>query len=365
MNLDHWNANMKLAVGLALALALWVASGMFAQKKEEKQGAEDADNTIFTVQVLDIQSAPYTKPVFVRGRTEANRTVSVAAEIDGKVIATPAKEGAVVSAGTPLCELDEEDRPLQLAQAKANLKKAELDYQGALKLKDGGYQSEAQIAAAGSQLATAKTMVKSSQLAIDRLVVRAPFDGVVENRMIDAGTFIQRGQVCAQMLELTPLVVSGQVSEQEMLAMDIGSKAEVQLANGRKETGSVRYISHAAEVNTRTFKVEVEIANEDAKWAEGMSAQVIVFGEPQQAHLISPSLLALKDDGQLGVKVVRKAEESNIVEFTNVVLIGDDPDGVWVSGLPEHTTLITVGQEYVVDGQQVDVTEALSMSKYQ
>ncbi|VUD52642.1 Toluene efflux pump periplasmic linker protein TtgA [Thalassocella blandensis] len=363
MNIKNWNANMRLAVALALAMLLWVVSGVFSQKKEEKQNEKDKSQSLFTVQVQDVSASSYAKPIFVRARTEANRTVMVAAEIDGKVVATPAKEGAFVSKGTPLCELDEEDRPLQLEQAKANLRKAELDYQGALKLKDGGYQSEAQIAAAGSQLATAKSQVKSGQLAIERLIVRAPFDGVVEKRMVDAGTFVQRGSACAQMLELTPLVVSGQVSEQEMLAITVGRNAEVTLADGRKETGTVRYISHAADLNTRTFKVEVEIANKNALWAEGMSAQVVVFTEPQQAHLISPSLLALKDDGKLGVKVVETQQQLNTVKFIGVGLLGDDPDGVWVVGLPEKVTLITVGQEYVADGQEVKVTQAVSMNK--
>lgn len=363
MNFKNWNANVRLAVVMAVALLIWVASGLVSIKKEQQSMTEKKEKALFTVQVQEVSASSYQKPVYIRGRTEANRTVSVAAEIDGKVIATPTKEGAFVEEGAVLCRLDDDDRPLQLEQARTAVRKAELDYQGALKLKDGGYQSASQIATAKSNLAMANSLLKSSELAIERLVIRAPFAGIVETRMVDAGAFVQRGTACAKMLELSPLLVTGQVSEKEMVAIKAGSSAKVTMADGRSETGFVRYVSQAADPSTRTFRVDIEIKNEQRFWADGMSAQVIVYTPQQQAHLIPPSLLALKDEGVLGVKVIEKSNGQNLVNFPVVSLIGDDPNGVWVGGLADTITLITVGQEYVAEGQKVEVVQSVSMNE--
>ena len=69
------------------------------------------------------------------------------------------------------------------------------------------------------------------------------------------------------------------------------------------------------------------------------------------AQRVSPALFALDDRGEIGIRVI---DENNIVHFHNVQIISDDPDGVWVTGLPNETTLITVGQEMVVAGERVD-----------
>ena len=70
-----------------------------------------------------------------------------------------------------------------------------------------------------------------------------------------------------------------------------------------------------------------------------------------KAHLIPSYLLSLNDEGELGIKIV----ENEIVKFLLIQIIEDGLDGLWVSGLPDDVTIITVGQEYVINGQNVNV----------
>jgi multidrug efflux system membrane fusion protein len=69
------------------------------------------------------------------------------------------------------------------------------------------------------------------------------------------------------------------------------------------------------------------------------------------AHKISPALFALDDEGHIGVRTI---DADARVEYHRVEVVRETPDGVWVTGLPPVATLITVGQELVVPGQQVD-----------
>jgi multidrug efflux system membrane fusion protein len=62
-------------------------------------------------------------------------------------------------------------------------------------------------------------------------------------------------------------------------------------------------------------------------------------------------LFTLDDAGNLGIRTLNA---NNVVEFHEVAVVREDADGVWVSGLPEVATIITVGQELVVPGERVE-----------
>ncbi|WNO10150.1 efflux RND transporter periplasmic adaptor subunit [Teredinibacter sp. KSP-S5-2] len=349
------NSNYRLALFLSVLTVLWVASGYVRQNKLEKDAelAEQSKNaSVFTVQAEYHHAREYQRGILARGKTEANRTVAVMAEIDGVVVSTPATEGTWVEEGSVLCELDSEDRALKLAQAKASLEKAKLDYQGALKLKDGGYQSKSQIAAAKSSLVLAEATLKRATLELDRLTIEAPFSGIIERREAEAGDFLQRGQPCASLVELSPLVVAAQISEDEVMQLDRGAQAKVHFISGETLDGTLRFIGHTSDPLTRTFRIEVVVPNADLVLKAGLTADITVATRSEVAHLISPSLLSLEDSGKIAVRIL---DESEKVRSVSVNLIGDDKDGVWVTGLPENVLLITVGQEYVSEGQQVKV----------
>lgn len=354
MIIKKWSANVQLAGGLALATCIWMASGLVSLD-DEANGSGDKegnDKALFSVKVANVSAQSYQRPVKVRGRSEANRVIDVVSEVDGQIISTPAKEGSVVAEGDVLCRLSIEDREVKLEQSQALVNKAEIDYQGALKLKNGGYQSKSQIASAESDLARARAELKRNQLDLEKVNVRSPFTGVVEVRTAEVGTFVQRGTPCATLIELSPLVISGEVSEQDVSSLALDQSAAVTFINDAQVDGKVRYISSKANQKTRTFRIEIEIANADLEYVSGMSADVVVFSAPVDAHLINASLLSLEDDGVIGVRVV---DDNNIVRFVEVEPIGDDDRGIWVEGLPDQASLITVGHGYVSNGQEVKV----------
>jgi multidrug efflux system membrane fusion protein len=62
----------------------------------------------------------------------------------------------------------------------------------------------------------------------------------------------------------------------------------------------------------------------------------------------------LGEDGELGIRTVN---EDNLVEFKQIEILEDTIDGIWISGLPRNIKIITIGQEYVFQGQTVNVKE--------
>ncbi|MCA0901571.1 efflux RND transporter periplasmic adaptor subunit [Microbulbifer agarilyticus] len=358
--LGFWRQrNYRMATIVSGLAALWLLSGILL--KDEKQALLEAEvaksaSAIPAERVKIsgryIEAQPYTTRVVVNSRSEANRSVQLRAELDGAVAGLPVDEGQYVAKGDVICEIAAEDRPEKLARARASLKKAELDFAGAQKLKGRGLQSGTQMAQQEVALANARADLKRAQLDVQNLKIRAPFDGVVNSRPVELGDFVRRGEECATILDLNPMLIVGEVSEAKVGSLKLGAPANAQMQDGQILDGRLRYVSQQAHTVTRAYRVEVAVANDDGALRSGISARMALPTGEVLAHRINSSLLTLDDAGLLAVKVL---DQDKRVVLRNVQLVSDESDGVWVTGLSPRALLVTVGQEYVSVGEQVDV----------
>ncbi|MEL6647216.1 MAG: efflux RND transporter periplasmic adaptor subunit [Pseudomonadota bacterium] len=220
-----------------------------------------------------------------------------------------------------------------------------------LKAAESGLESVAagiEAARAGRQ--SAQAMVDSAEKEISRLQIKAPFSGLLESDSAELGSLLQDGSLCATIIQLNPIMLVGFVPETQVSLVEIGATAQGQLASGETVEGNVVFISRAADMTTRTFRVEIEVPNEELRLRDGQTAEISIAGEGTTGHLLPPSALTLNDNGELGVRTVG---EDNIVEFYPVELVRDTPTGMWLSGLPEEAQVIVIGQEFVNDGVKV------------
>lgn len=345
------NSNYKKSLMILLLTGLWLASGVLkSDSAEPLRDTKEASR--ITVKAREIKAMDYVPVVQVRARTEATRAVELKAEVSGRVTALPVAEGDAVKQGDTICELALEDRALRVGEARSTLNQAQLEYDGALRLKADGYQSRTAIAAAKARLDAAKASLKRSQLNLEYTKVRAPFDAIVEKHHVEVGDFVDRGAGCAMLLDLNPMTFVGRVSESEVERLRQGQKAQARLLGGRVVATQVNFVGHEADQVTRTFRIEAVADNADFSLRSGMTTDLQIAVDSLRAQLIPSSLLSLDDQGRIGVRVL---DPDNRVKFTLIKLIGDADDGVWVVGLPEVVRLITVGQEYVANGAVVDV----------
>ena len=199
-------------------------------------------------------------------------------------------------------------------------------------------------------LDAANAAVLAAKIDIGHTYIRAPFDGVLDKRVVELGDFLDIGDHVATIVDLDPCLVVGQVSERELGKLAVGARGTARLVTGQSVEGTIRYIASVADPETRTFRVELEIPNPERHIPDGVTAELRLPIEKVRAHRVSPAVLTLADDGTVGVKAV---DALNVVHFHPVEIIRDTVDGVWLGGLPEKLTLITVGQEYVHDGMRV------------
>ena len=234
---------------------------------------------------------------------------------------------------------------LFVAERQANFEKALLDFNSAKKL----YEEELY---SSKQLQNAKSNFERAKLELDYASIKAPFNGVVDKIDLDVGDFLNRGSTCATLLDLDPMMVTGDISESELLDLTKDSGVKVITNDGQEFQGQITFISSSADEMMHTFDIEVAIPNPQGKIKDGQTAKVIVFATPEPAHIVPLSILRLDEAGNIGVRVVNK---DSLVEFYTVEIIQDTEKGVWVTGLPFNSRIITVGQDYVNNNEKVDI----------
>lgn len=349
-----------IALGIALLAGAWIVAGAVFGNGDpggasDEAAAEpvDQERPIPTVRVMESVAEAMTDTLVLQGRTVADREVSLSAETDGPVIEVPVERGSQVTQGQVIARLAPEDRLARLAEARALLSQREIEFNASQTLNERGHASDTTLAQARAALDSALALVELAEVALHRLEVVAPFDGYVQERRVELGTYVRAGDEIATIIDLDPIRVAGQVSEQNLGDFELGTVAEVSLIDGRVVPGVVSYISASASEATRTFQLEVEIPNPDGAIIQGLTAELRVPTQQVVAHRVSPSVLNLADDGRVGVMAVT---EDNMTAFMPVEIVGATSDEIWLAGLPETLSIIVVGQGFVQPGIQVEPT---------
>jgi len=360
-----------VAIGLVIVIAAWMLVPRGEDDRDERYASTDSDRTVtaiaddgsanassaadFTVRAKRSRLDTYTQTVSVRGRTQAFRLVDVRAETAGRVVGTPAARGARVQTGDVLCELAIDTRETDLQEALSRQEQARLEYQGGQDLFQRELISRSALAQLKTTYDAAIAAVSRAELTLERTKIRAPFDGIVETRAVEVGAYMDMGGQCAALFDDDPMLLVGQVPEQEVSKLEVGTRVTGIMVTGERISGELTYLARAADPVSRSYRIEVRLEPQQTPIRQGISTEILLDAAQIRAHLVPPSSVTLDDAGLMGVKTLNSDNE---VEFHHVQIVGEstriDESGFWVTGLPGEVTLITVGQELVFEGQIVN-----------
>jgi len=281
--------NIRISLFILAPIILWMLSGILINDDVEEVKKE---NKLFQVGVIKSSATLFQPLIKLKATTESEARVNVKAKTSGEVVKIGAKQGEFVEKDDVLCSL------------------------GIVEL--------------------------------NRTEVKAPFSGYLE-QIVKPGNFLERGQVCATIIQLDPITFIAEVPEFNINKVKTGQEVTLDLITGETVNGKLTFVSKSASTSTRTFKVESQVKNDSGQIRDGITSEMTIKIEKILAHQISPSILILNDAGKLGVRSV----ENNVVIFYEVVILEDSASGLWVSGIPENLDLITQGQGFVEDGQKV------------
>ena len=350
------NKTTKTAILVLSALLLWMLTGIFQNSSNSNDINSlkiNTEETVIKVKAKKIKSELRQSNVLVQGRTESNRNVLVSSETNGIVKEIFVKKGDFVNKDQILCKLSTDSRKAKLDEAKALMLQKKLEWDASKVLVEKGYRSQTKAAGSKAAYDASKALVIQMEEELENINIRSPFDGFFNDNLAEVGDFLSIGMPCGQVVDYNPILVIGQVSEQEIKKIKSDIQGYAVLSTGEKLNGLLSYVSKTADSKTRTFRIELEINNSNFEIKDGITAELFIPTKKVQAHLIPPSSLTLDSEGKIGI---RHISPNNEVIFSDVEIIGDEKELIWVTGLPEEITLITIGQEFVIEGQKVNYT---------
>ena len=286
---------------------LFLVSPLFASEWGEAN--KNSEDQLFTVQVLDSEAFVIKDSIEFSSTTEAHQRIEVKSEIMTTVEEVLRKAGTFVNKNDLVIRLDEYNTNLELYK---------LDL--------------------------------LSESEFEKIALYAPFNGILLDNHKIAGELVMPGEKVYELIDLSSLEIYGYINENEIL--DISTKNEVDVTIlGEEVQGFIDYVSPISDPETKTFEIVVKVKNKDLRYKDGLSSMISINKGEVLAHKISPSILALGDEGQLGVKVIA---EGNEVEFKDIKIIEDTSEYMLVTGLSEKEKIIIVGQQYVSNGEKVN-----------
>ncbi len=222
---------------------------------------------------------------------------------------------------------------------------------------------EADIRVAQSEVEVAKATISRVETLMNYATVRAPFDGVITERLVDPGAFIrsaEKGDATAlfSLAQVDKIRLNVDIPESDVPFVRIGTPVTIEVrALGEHEAirGEIQRSTVALNPKTRTLRAEIDLDNKEGHLAAGMYAQVTVLLETRQNALLVPAKTLRVRDDKVSLLVVRQG-----VAETVGVQVGYD-DGIWaeiVSGeLRDDDWVITSARSSVTPGTAVQVVE--------
>jgi membrane fusion protein (multidrug efflux system) len=291
------------------------------------------------------------------------RSVVVAAEVGGQVVAVNAEEHQGVEAGAVLIEIERtflqaaaERARAQLLRAKAAHGLAVTELERQQELAEREVASEAQLdratneeRAAYAALLDARAALSDARTRLEKTSITAPFAGVVNSLDLEPGAYLQPGQAVVELLDLSEIEVEFGVTDREVVALRVGDpvRLQVDVFPGESFAGTIAQIGRAADERTRKYPVQARVPNPDGRLLASMLGQVrfgVGDGSPAiwiprraiQSEFELDYLFVLEGDS--GAPVVRRRRvEARPVPFRpgliEVIEGLEDGDRVAVSGV--------------------------------
>ena len=251
--------NVRISLYILIPIILWVISGQFIEEDVKEVKKDPGDITVVT----KIASSEFYAPrISLNASATSEKRVLVLAKTSGEVMPNNVVQGQWVEKDQVLCRL------------------------GVVEL--------------------------------NRTEVKAPFKGYIE-KIIKPGNFINRGMVCAVIIELDPIIFVAEVPEANIKAIVKGQNVLIELITGEVIESKLSFVSKSATPSTRSFRVEAKVPNSKGLIRDGITGNLKISTNKVLANKISPSIMLLSDNGIIGVRIV----QNNIVKFLPVKIIED------------------------------------------
>ena len=342
--------SIRLSLIISSVVALWMLSGLFsATQVPDSSNLSDLKQKMI-VEAIEITSQEISDEIVVQGDIRPLRKITIRSHTAAHVLKIIGEKGSFFADGSLLFRLATADRSAQFFSAKAKLT-ATKDKESQLReLAFNNPSIKSKLETASNEVAAAETNLRKMVSERGNILIKTPFSGVLEDRMVEVGSHVEKGDALALILDESTVKAVGYVSQQSVGKLRLGQAVKVHLLDGQEAKGKLSYIANAGGEKTHSFKVEAELVNPTRTLKSGASARMHITTGYVTAHFISAASLSLDVQGNVGVKSIT---EKGLVNFHPVQLLRTEAKGIWITGLPHTLRIITQGHGFVNEGESV------------
>jgi membrane fusion protein (multidrug efflux system) len=285
---------------------------------------------------------------------EAFAEADVIAKVDGEIRELLIEEGQDVRKDQVLARLDGDRLRLELNESEARLRKLQRDYERNVDLKAKGLISDGDFERIKFEMEALEASFNLARLELDYTQIRAPIDGVVSERYVKMGNTISVGEPLFRVTSLNPLVAYLHVPEREYRNIQPGQPVGIDIDALPDEpiVATVSRVSPIVDPQTGTFKITIEIVDNERRIKPGMFGRIGVVYDVHENTLQVPRSAVVEDGGTVSVFVVE-----DDVAIRKTVTLGYGNRGLVeiMSGLEDGEDVVTVGQASLKQDSRVTV----------
>jgi membrane fusion protein (multidrug efflux system) len=289
------------------------------------------------------------------GTLRAQQSVPISSQTGGIIVGSSFTEGALVDAGSPLIQLDARIAQAQYDAAISRVKQAQVRFGRSTELTGAGYKSKQSLDDDRAAFEGAGSDVAARRADLDLLTLRAPFRGVIGQKLFSLGEYITPGKTLAYLEDRTILRLNFHVPERfyTLLALGQSFTITVDAMPGRIFTGKVALIDTRADLDDRDIQIRGEIPNYPQQLLPGLFARVaLVIARKPDAVIVPPGTVQYTLTGAYVFKIV-----GDRVSRVNVKVGLQMVDRVEIlDNIAPGDLLVTVGQFNLDDGRRVIIS---------
>jgi len=348
-----------LLIACALALSACKKGGEGEAMAKGKEGADKGPEAV-PVEVAAVSRRPIaasytgTAPLDARGESQ------VVAKTSGVALSVLVEEGQYVRAGQTLVRLDASRAALQAAQTAAQMRKLESNYARSRQLSEQKLISANDIDQIRFDLENARAANRLANLELSYANVVAPISGVVAERKIKAGNFVQINTPIFRIVDTSKLEATLNVPEREVATLRAGLPVDLQVdaLPGKVFRGTIDRVAPVIDSGSGTFRVICAFAG-GGVLQPGMFGRIRIDYDQRTDALVVPRVALLDDEGDPAVYAVRAGKAARVPLKLGYI------DGQWAEvrqGLKEGDQVVTAGKVALREGSAVQVVNPTASS---
>ena len=354
MNRKQASVRITLLAILGLVAVLILLLIVLKPNGKELPEAKEAAVAVSTMTVHLTNTADIVQlPALV----EANVDAMLSAEKSGRIEEINVDRGDHVKKGQLLLQIDDRVWQANLRQASSAAEDARKTHERFQQLQAAGAVAESEFDSIKKAFIQAESMAEEAMINIEQCRVLSPITGIINDRFIEVGEYVQPGVPVFQVVDIANLRIILQIPEKDIYSIHPGARMTfgVQPLPGRMFEGKVTFVAAQADGRNNAFRTEIAVDNSDGTLRPGMIAQV-EFKRGENKNMVSLPMSAVLPSK--GDHVVYLAQDGQATRRKVQIETITRKRALISGGLEEGDLVIVEGNRALSDGQRVEIKEA-------